>query len=81
MPGYLGNFPNTYFNKKCNCCRVMYSLDQCEFVATSLSCLKRHIKSKYEGVRYPCSQFEFAASRASYLKKHVESKYIGVRYS
>jgi len=23
MPGYLGNFPNAYYKKKCKCCRVM----------------------------------------------------------
>ena len=42
--------------------------------------LKKHIKSKNEGVRYPCSHCDYAATTKSYLKVYIEIKHEGVRY-
>ena len=42
--------------------------------------LKRHIESKYEGMRYPCDKFEYSAISKGYLKIHIDSKEKGVSY-
>ena len=44
-----------------------YPCGKCDYVANKSSHLKRHIKSKHEGVRYPCSHCEYAATEPSSL--------------
>ena len=42
--------------------------------------VKKHIKYKHEGVRYPCDQCEFAAITADSLRRHIEIKHEGMGY-
>ena len=47
---------------------VRYPCDQCEYLATEVRNLKKHIENKHEGVRYPCNQCEYTATDQSNLK-------------
>ena len=44
------------------------------------SSLRKHIKRKHEGARYPCDNCEFAATTSGSLKSHIKSKHRGLRY-
>ena len=57
-----------------------YPCDQCEYVATFVSNLKKHKKINHEGVRYPCDLSEYAATAISSLKHHKEAKHEGIKY-
>ena len=45
--------------------------DKCEYTATQVGSLLRHIKSKHEGLRYPCDKCEFVATAVDPLMKHI----------
>ena len=47
---------------------------QCEYIATRVSDLIRHVKNKHEGVRYPCSKCDYAATTTHSLERHVKIK-------
>ena len=55
------------------------SYDQCEYIATHPSYLKRHKVSKHEGIRYPCDQCEFVFISELFLKRHVQSTHKELR--
>ena len=42
--------------------------------------LKKHQKTKREGVRYSCDLCEYNATQKGNLKKHQQSQHEGVRY-
>ena len=52
----------------------------CDYSATTASNLKRRVKNKHKGVRYPCSRWEHGATDTGNLKKHVENNHEGVRH-
>ena len=52
----------------------------CNYSATTASNLKRRVKNKHKGVRYPCSRWEHGATDTGNLKKHVENNHEGVRH-
>ena len=41
--------------------------EKCDYTGTAVGHLKKHIKSKHEGVRYPCDECEFASTTKSDL--------------
>ena len=54
---------------------MRYPCDKCEYAATTVSDLRRHVESKHEGVRYPCNKCEYAATQAGGLKRHTKRKH------
>ena len=52
----------------------------CEYVFTLAGNLKKHIKSKHEGVRYPCDQCDYLATASYNLKRHIVRRHEGVKY-
>ena len=57
-----------------------YACDQCPYLTSNSTNLKRHRESAHQGVRYPCEQCEYNATRLSSLKRHIKNKHEGVRY-
>ena len=43
--------------------------------------MKKHKRSKHEGIKYPCDQCEYASTSTTNSKQHKESKHEGKRYS
>ena len=66
--------------KRKNDGRFVYSCDQCEYEGSTTS-LKRHKRSKHEGIRYPCDLCNHLATTPFNLKLHKDSKHEGIRYS
>ena len=59
---------------------VRYPCSQCDYVATQMSHLNRHVQSKHELIKYPCSQCGYEAAELSSLRRHQKSQHEGVRY-
>ena len=41
-----------------------HQCNECSFITTRASYLKRHIEAKHEDIRYPCDQCEYSSTRA-----------------
>ena len=54
---------------------VRYACDRCSYKATDKSTLRRHQKSKHEGVRYECNQCEYTTGWKGDISKHKQSKH------
>ena len=54
---------------------------QCDKQFTEQGCLKRHIESIHEGVKYPCNQCDKQFTEQGNLTKHVQAKHEGVKYA
>ena len=54
---------------------MRYLCEQCEYVATTHSSLKRHKECKRERIRYPCDYCEYAATRYDDLKRHKKTRH------
>ena len=52
-----------------------YPCNLCEYVASKLSNLKRHIATKHEAIRYPCDQCEYTSPSMDLLQRHKDSKH------
>ena len=59
---------------------IRYHCDQCNYVATLSSSLKRHKKSKHKSIVYSCDQCDHEATHSGGLYKHKQSKHDGIRY-
>ena len=57
-----------------------YPCGQCEYKASKLDHLNRHIKSIHEGERHPCPQCDYQGTQSASLTHHVKSVYEGMRY-
>merc|ERR1719342_218157 len=58
----------------------VYPCQQCNYKATHLHHLKRHIKSIHYGVNYPCDQCKFKATHPNTLRRHIKSIHDEVKY-
>ena len=58
----------------------LFDCDKCQSQFKNKSCLRRHLRSKHEGVKYTCSQCEYQAMRQEYLKTHIQVIHEGVKY-
>ena len=52
--------------------------DECGYATITAGDLKKHIKSKHEGLRYPCDKCEYASTKLSSLTEHIKRKHEGV---
>ena len=57
---------NTNMNLEC---------DQCEYISTTGSNLKRHKKAKHDGVKFPCNKCDYEASYSNNLQQHIACKH------
>ena len=64
--------------KKCN--ENKYSCDRCNYKASQLSHLQKHIRSIHEGVKFPCNQCNSKFTDPSNLQKHIKSVHEGIKY-
>merc|ERR1719342_719066 len=58
----------------------IYPCEQCNYKATHLNHLKRHIKSIHDEIKYPCDQCSYKATQLGVLKRHIKSIHYGVKY-
>jgi len=65
--------------KKCN--ENKYPCDKCNYIASNVSDLKKHVKSIHEGVKYPCNQCSSKFTDQSSLRQHIRSIHEGVHYA
>ena len=52
---------------------IQYPCDLCNYQATTMGCLQKHIKSKHEGIKYPCDQCDQQFTGKGHLKKHIQT--------
>jgi KRAB domain-containing zinc finger protein len=60
--------------------KIRYPCKKCDYRATVVCDLKKHILTKHEGFRYPCNMCDYLGTTNHNLKKHKQSKHEGVRY-
>ena len=60
----------------------LFPCSECDIVCSHLGNLKRHMKSKHEGIRYSCDYIgcDYKATQKPDIKRHKEFKHNGVRY-
>ena len=54
---------------------VKFPCNQCDFIASTTSHLKRHVESVHEGVKYPCNQCQYQATHRHHLNAHIRNKH------
>ena len=42
--------------------------------------MRRHYRSKHEGIKYPCNQCDYQATQQGHLQTHIQSEHEGIRY-
>jgi len=62
-----------------------YKCQQCAYLATKPSNLKRHIKSKHiktkhEGIKHQCQQCDYQANWPDKLQLHIKIKHEGIKF-
>ena len=60
----------------------LFPCSECDIVCSHLGNLKRHMKSKHEGIRYSCDYLgcDYKATQKPDIKRHKEFKHNGIRY-
>ena len=49
-----------------------YPCDQCDYKATLIISLKKHIESVHDGIKYSCNQCEYKAAQKPDLRRHIK---------
>ena len=62
-------------NPQPNITNMNLECDQCEYISTTGSNLKRHKKAKHDGVKFPCNKCDYEARYSHNLQQHMVSKH------
>ena len=49
--------------------------DQCDYITTTRSNLRRHKKAKHDGIKFPCTKCDYKASYSHNLQQHIACKH------
>ena len=60
--------------------KSLFSCEQCQYQASQMSTLNRHVKMKHAESQYKCQQCEHSVETEPGLKRHVKSKHDKIRY-
>ena len=62
------------------CEKKLYKCQQCDFEATLMGSLTRHIMSKHELRKYPCQKCDYQAPRYDSLQRHMRAIHEGLKH-